>query len=175
MGGISSSEPVKLFVGMISRDEGLFDENRSRLVRRCGPVDIASEIFDFDYTEYYRDEMGEGLKRRFISFERLMDPADIASIKLHTNSIEDETASAPGRRRVNLDPGYLELSKIVLASTKNFSHRIYLHSGIWAEVTLQYVHGGFRTLPWTFPDYGGGRYDGFFRELREKYHAQIKT
>ncbi len=174
MGGIAKPEPVKLFAGMIAREDGPFDECRRRLVERYGPVDIASDVFDFDFTDYYRDEMGENLRRRFLSFERLIDPADIAGIKIHANSIEDEFASGPGNRRVNIDPGYIESSKIVLASTKNFSHRIYLQKGIWAEVTLQYVRGGFRALPWTFPDYKGETYHRFFKAVREKCRNQIK-
>ncbi len=179
MGAISQPEPVKLFVGMIASEPATFDECRVLLVERLGPVGIASDVFDFDFTDYYRDEMGEGLKRRFLSFERLISPEDLAGIKVFTNSIEDATARADSsgrsRRTVNLDPGYLASSKIVLASTKNFSHRIYLSRGIRAEITLQYMGGEFHSLPWTFPDYKGETYRPFFHEVRKKYRRQMQA
>ena len=180
MAAILEPDKVKLICGMISANCDFFEESQGRLVRRYGAVDVASDSMPFDFTHYYDDQMGGGLHRQFVAFERLIDPSDLAGIKLATNGLEDEfsAAAAPGaaKRPVNLDPGYIAPSKLVLASMKDFSHRIYLANGVYAEITLQYHHGCWDSLPWTFPDYGSGRYDAFLtaarKRLREQQHEQ---
>ena len=114
------------------------------------------------------------LNGNFFSFTDLIDPSAIGHIKTKTNDLESGFAGAM-QRPVNLDPGYLEQSKIVLASTKNFSHRILISGGIYAEVTLLFQEGAWRVLPWTFPDYKSGRYDKYFSSLRDIYRRQLKT
>jgi hypothetical protein len=126
--------------------------------------------------------MGEGLYRGFVAFEKLIDPERLAEIKIATNDIEARIAEAvhngaepwagktpPPVRPVNLDPGYLTLAKLILASMKDFSHRIYLRGGVYAEITLQY-RNGWQALPWTFPDYASGRYDAFLHQARQRLH-----
>ncbi len=171
-------EPVRLLVGMISADEDRFAEVRRRLEPDFGPVDLESETFPFDFTDYYEEETGSPLLRRFLSFERLMDPGELAAIKLRTNALEAEIAaelraqnpdSPP--RPVNIDPGYVAPEKLVLATMKDRAHRVYLRDGVHAEVTLEW-HGGrtgrFAPREWTFPDFASGRSDGFRRRVRER-------
>jgi hypothetical protein len=175
MGLISLPHTVKLFVGLLAREFSWLEEARGELSRAFGPIDLASEVIPFTWTGYYAAEMGVDLKRQFFSFERLIDPGEIASIKRRTNEIEEEFAKriAGGPARpVNLDPGYLDLSKLVLATTKDFAHRIYLEGGIYAEVTLQYHCGRWEALPWTYPDYRSDAYSAFFVALRALFAAQ---
>ena len=117
--------------------------------------------------------MGDGLKKQFFSFEKPVMPDQLADIKNSTNEIESGY-SVNGKRTVNLDPGYLEESKMILASTKNFSHRIYLKDGIWAELTLSYANGKFVTHPWTYPDYQTELAYDFLSKVREKYISQLR-
>ncbi len=167
--------PVKLFVGMLGSDADLLRRAAHLLSQQYGPVDFASELWPFDETDYYEPEMGPDLKRRFVSFQDLIQPDRIAEIKRESYEIErqladDTLAAIP--RPVNLDPGYLDLSKLVLATTKDASHRVYLGAGIFAEVTLRYARGGWQLLPWTYPDFRKDEYHELFRKLRERYRSQ---
>jgi len=176
MGTIRAPRPVKLFTGVIYSAPSRLAEVVERLTALIGPIDLNSESFPFDSTAYYDEEMGKPLFRTFLSFEDLIPPERISSVKITTNQLEGEIAEIQTavRRPVNLDPGYLEESKIVLASTKNFSHRIHIAAGIYAEVTMQYEGKEWRMLPWTFPDFRSGRYNAFFIALRDRYRAQLK-
>jgi hypothetical protein len=128
-------------------------------------------------TEYYLPEMGEDLKRQFVSFKRLVNPQELAATKILANQLELRICRDLGmpeeRRLVNLDPGYLTLSKLVLATTKDFSHRIYLRDGIFAESTLHFEGGRWVSWPWTYPDYASGRYHVFLDEVRELYRQKL--
>ena len=168
---------VKLFVGMLSACADLLDVARVMLEDEHGPVDAAGDLIDFDFTRYYEPEMGSGLKRQFLSFRRLVAPDRLARIKLRTNEMEKEIARRHPVpvRPVNLDPGYLTLSKVILATTKDHAHRIYLADGIYAEVTLSWRDRAWRPWPWTYPDYATDAYVGFFSRVREEYAAQLKS
>jgi len=167
-------EPVKLIAGLLAGRTEWLDAATDRLVERFGPVDIASELIEFDFTDYYRRQMGPDLLRKFVAFERLIGPGELAPIKLATNDIEAKLAERLGDvpRPVNIDPGYVQSAKLVLASAKDFAHRVYLADGIYGEVTLQYRRGRWESSPWTFPDYGGGRYDGFLHAVRQRLKQQ---
>lgn len=173
MGKIIIPRPVKLFFGLISNDEALFLTAKKMLENKLGPVDFTSEKIRFDYTDYYRNELGVDLKRIFFSFKRLVDPVKISDIKIYSNRLEESLAKS-GKRRINIDPGYLDLAKLVLASTKDFSHRIYTGKGIYAEITLVYKNASYRPLEWTYPDYRTADYQNIFQRIREIYHQQIR-
>jgi hypothetical protein len=177
MGAIRSPRPVNLICGFISNDADLMQRAIRILTQYYGPTDTVSETWPFDDTDYYEPEMGTDLLRQFASFAELIDPSRLASIKVHTNEVENrigyECGLPPGQRPVNLDPGYIELSKLVLATTKNGSHRIYLRDGIYAESTLHYREGKWRSWPHTYPDYASGRYDAFFEDLRNRYRIKL--
>jgi len=174
MGRIRKPLPVKLVVPMLSREERLFKLAEEALEEHFGPVDYRKGFFPFDHTDYYRREFGEGLLRNFIAFERLVDPGDLAAIKCLTNELEMQW-SIEGRRQVNLDPGYVSLAKLILATTKNHAHRVYVGRGIYAEVTLCYREGDFRPWPWTYPDYASPEYIAVFREIRAIYLSQLRA
>lgn len=177
MGVIRIHRPVKLFVSLITSRQGLSEEVEKRLINLFGPTDLRSGAFPFDSTHYYDEEMGVPLQRCFFSFADLIDPLQIPGAKTATNEIEIQFAKehAAVSRPVNLDPGYMEESKIVLASTKNFYHRILVSRGIYAEVTMHFEGGDWRYLPWTFPDFRTGRYHLFFKGMRQIYRRQLKT
>ena len=165
-------KPVKLICAITFAQSVDMDDIESNLESRFGPIDSRSGKIDFSYTDYYEKEMGSGLIKRFLSFENLIIPDQLAKIKNETISIEAGFA-VKGKRTVNLDPGYLEESKLALASTKNFSHRIYLGDNIWGEVTLRYENGRFVTHPWTYPDYATSLAFEYFEEARERYRKQL--
>lgn len=175
MGKIRQPVGGKLFIGMISGEANLFDEAEERLIQKFGLVDFKSPILSFQHTPYYESEMGLNLKRKFISFQGLIDPAEIGEIKLFANQLEQDFLHPDTEdRRINLDPGYLTLSKLVLASTKDYQHRIYLGRGIYAEVTLRYRKGkGFEPWGWTYPDYRTREYLEIFNRLREIYQREL--
>jgi len=174
MGIAQEPVPVKLVMPMLSRDVDMFDTARAALIHRFGPVDYCSPLLRFAFTTYYEPEMGTNLLRQFLAFEKLIDPADLVEIKHATNDLE-QSWSIEGRRRINLDPGYLAASKLVLATTKNHAHRIYIGRGIYAEVTLAYRSGDFGSWPWTYPDYRSPEYASIMRDIRALYMARIRT
>ena len=179
MGTIRAVRPVSLICGLIGHDTDLMARAIRLLADHQGPTDEVSAFWPFDATDYYLGEMGDDLQRQFVSFERLIQPNEIPHIKQLTHQLEEKICydlGLPiGQRRVNLDPGYLTLSKLVLATTKDFSHRIYLGDGIYAESTLHYEDGGWVPWPWTYPDYADGRYNTFFVRVRDRHKAKLNA
>jgi hypothetical protein len=159
-----------LLIAVSSRYAEALDWARERSALHYGPIALESDAFDFTETDYYTATMGTELKKQFLAFERLIDPASLAGIKQTTNQWETDYA-ALGRyaepRPLNLDPGYITSAKLVLASTKDHAHRIYLNDGIYAEVTLAYRHRNWQPLEWTYPDYRRDDYREFFTCCRE--------
>lgn len=175
MAQLAQPRPVKLLCGMIAARDDLLDQAAHVLADTFGPIDLVSQTWPFDLTDYYHAEMGSPLYRRLVSFRDLVPPDVLAQAKGRTNQIEADLARlhpAGPRRPVNLDVGYLELGKLVLASMKNFSHRVYLAQGVYAEVTLIYRRQGWERLPWTFPDFASGRYDAFLHSVRDRLRRQ---
>ena len=172
MGRTHSRSKVKLIIGFIFKHNSDFELALRLLSRRFGKVDFDSLGIAFVHTDYYKDEFGDNLKKRFVSFKRLILPAKLPQIKLITNSIESKFSKA-GKRCVNIDPGYLDSAKLVLATTKDFVHRIYLSKGIYAEVTLYYKDKTFNSWPWTYPDYRTVEYIGIFNRIRSLYLSQL--
>ncbi len=176
MGKIKGHPPVKLIVGMITSDEKLFNIAESMLSDKFGSIDFYSEILAFDYTDYYKPEMGENLKRKFISFEKFIHPENLAEIKILTNELEKNfLIENSEKRRINIDPGYLTAAKLVLASTKDHIHRIYLGRGIYAEITLQMQGKSFHPWQWTYPDYRSEEYIRIFNSIRQIYMKQLRS
>ena len=166
-------QKVKLFAGMLAATEQLLREGSALLAEAFGPLDYESPLLPFTYTDYYTAELGQPLWRQFVSFAHLIDPGELALVKLTTNRLE-QVLAVDGRRRVNIDPGYLSLAKVVLATTKDYSHRIYLGLGIYGEVTLCYRQGSYQPWPWTYPDYRSQQYLDTFNQLRALYTRQLK-
>lgn len=152
MGSPHQPDKVKLIAGLLL-SEG-FDYGRvyEALEEAFGPMDFTSDMRPWEHTAYYESEMGPHLRRLFVSFAHPIFPGDLVHAKLECNAMEERLSGGP-KRRVNIDPGTLSLSNLILASTKNHAHRIYLSDGIYGEVTLIYREGAYRTLPWTYPDY----------------------
>lgn len=169
--------PVKLIVGLLhpATGTGLFEWTRDALASRFGPLERESEQFPFVYTDYYRD-IASDLNRTFFSFAGLRRPDELVSWKHAAISIEAESADgeSSGRgRRVNIDPGYLDGARLVLASTKDNAHRIYIAGGIYAEVTLCRRRTGWERFSYTFPDFKSGVYDDFFELVRQDWRRDL--
>jgi hypothetical protein len=174
MGTAREPLPVKLIASLLTGDPALLEEVKGVLAKAFGPIDFESKLMPFDHTDYYTPEFGPGLQRQIVTFERLVDPGDLPAIKWQTNDLEWSLA-LDGRRQVNVDPGYVSLGKMVLASTKDHAHRLYLGQGIYGEVTLTYQQGGFRPWPWTYPDYASDAYCALFEQIRARYKAQLRA
>ena len=170
----SKPDMARLVIGIFTNSRTLFADIAEKLSEKFGTPDIVSEWMPFDYTDYYEPEMGHGLIRRMLSFEKLIEQEDLIDIKLFTNSIELEYAT-DGNRTVNIDPGYMLMSRFVLATGKDFAHRLYLGKGIYADLTLIFKSGDFQTLPWTYPDYADSIMFLFLKGVRNKYINDIKT
>ena len=162
----SPVEPSFLFVGTLYSKKEPFITAREKLTGLFGGIAMESPDMDFNRSDYYRDELGWPITRTFIFFRDRIDPLELSEIKLATNNIENQLASE-GRRNINIDPGYLTPSKVVLASTKNYSHRIYIGKGIYAEVTLVYMNGKYQPHIFTYPDYSSGEYMCIFEDARK--------
>jgi len=162
------TDKVKLVIGMITGNEALFEKTACILEKRFGAVDYESPALKFDYTDYYDAELGRNLKRKFMCFKKLIEQDDLAGIKVYTNNLEQRFLKK-GNRSINLDPGYLSEAKLVLATTKDYAHRIYLRKGIYAEVTLRFRNGSYRPWQWTYPDYRSAAYIRIFNEMRSKW------
>lgn len=179
MGEQRAHEPVLFLLGAFSRRAPVLDWAQARAASHFGPIALASERFHFTETSYYEPTMGEGLLKCFWAFERPYDPQDLADAKHQTNAWEAELANRVRQgelfpseniaesRPLNLDPGYLTPAKLVLASTKDFAHRIYLRDGIFAEITLHFRRGAWLPHEFTFPDYRRPDYQAFFTRCRD--------
>ena len=177
MGSIETARPVKLICGVLANSSVDLERVRQALEGLFGPVDMQSDPWPFTYTAYYNDETGPEILRTFCSFGELFDPGRLAAAKIQTNGLEAELAEAlglPVPRPVNLDPGYVDKAKLVLATTKDYSHRIYIGDGIYAEVTLGFQKGRFEPWPWTYPDYRSDEYLEVFGKVRQRYIEDLR-
>ena len=179
MGLIRSIEPVTPLVALLYGNEDHYEPLRAKLSELFGPVELESPVYAFTFTKYYEGAMGPGLKRRLLTFEWESNPETLADWKRATNDLEEhfiEERRVGPQRPVNIDPGYITGGKLILASTKDFAHRIYLRDGIFAELTMYFQDGEWRSHNFTFPDFKSGVYSGFLCQAREahlkKAHAK---
>jgi hypothetical protein len=173
MSSPADAEDVKLVVSLFSPQEVLIDRLISELERLFGPTDWRSPKLFFDRTRFYEKEMGWPLHRRFVAFRDLVRPERLVEIKHSTNDLEKRYLEE-GKRKINIDPGYISLERVVLATGKNYSHRIYLSRGIYADLTLIFKKGSFRALEWSYRDYADPEFIGFFNALRDSYKRQLR-
>lgn len=173
MGKTKIGYSVKLIAGFIFSSEKELGRAKGFLEKKFGKIDYESRILPFIHTTYYEKEFGKNLKRAFVSFKKLIPPQELPKIKITTNKIETELAVGASRL-VNIDPGYLNLSKLILASTKDYRHRIYLDKGIYAEAALFYRNKTFQPWEWTYPDYATPEYIEIFNKIRDIYAGQTR-
>lgn len=170
-------DKAKYIAGVIYSDDRVLERADAALEKILGPAEARSPQYPFNWTDYYAAEMGAGqLKRVFISFQELRSPEELSAIKLKTNDLEEEIRRALGvaHRPVNIDPGYLTAAALIMATAKDFSHRIPLQSGIYAHLELLFTKQGVRCLEWTYPDFRQPTYHDFFMTARKTYLAQLK-
>lgn len=174
MGRVLFHSPVMLIVAAFSRYDEALDWTRERICERWGAIELESPRFEFRETDYYEPTMGPGLMKTFFACRERIDPARLPELKRTANDWEVEYSQLsrhPEPRPLNLDPGYLTLAKLVLASTKDHAHRIYLSDGIYAEATLLYQDRRWQHRPWTFPDYRRDDYLQFFTDCRQRLRS----
>ena len=168
----ANDDPVKLVVGLLSSDRALLAQAESALAEGFGTVSAKSQELPFTFTDYYEKEMGPNLIRQWVAFHDLVEAEQIVDFKKTTGSLERRFLGLNGKRRVNIDPGLLSLHNLVLASTKGFAHRIYLRSGIYADLALIFQSGKFQPLPWTYPDYQTPVCQEFLMRCRKELLAE---
>lgn len=164
-------DSVKLFVGILYSDTDRLELAIQLLIEKFGNTDYKSPEFEFDITDYYKEDMGWPILRKFVSFSNLINPKDIARVKIETNTIEDQL-TMNSKRKVNLDPGYMDYNKVILASAKYNSQKIYIDLGIYADPTLWYEKGNYLPYPYSFPDFKTDAYNKVFLHIRALYKGQ---
>jgi len=178
MGQIQPPSDVLTLVAAFSRHEAVLDWAQDSLLQHCGPLLFASPRFQFTETDYYASTMGPDLLKQFFAFSTLTPPDHLPRLKRQTNALEETYARMGGHaeaRPLNLDPGYLTPAKLVLASTKDHAHRLYLGQGIFAEITLRYHRGAWQPWDWTYPDYRRADFQLFFNRCRDWLLAQRRN
>jgi hypothetical protein len=173
VGKIRIPVDVKFFCAVTFSNYEEFEKVKKILEAAFGPIEIVSAVYDFNFTQYYFEEMGGNLKKQILGFEQLVSPDSLADKKILTNEIENKF-SVKKKRRLNLDPGYLSAANAVLATTKNFDHRIYLGKGIYGDVHLRYRGRKFHFNSWTYPDYRDIIVIDFFARLRKSYMKEYE-
>ncbi|RPJ08286.1 MAG: DUF4416 family protein [Deltaproteobacteria bacterium] len=174
MGKSKEAQPAKLFMSLIASGEEALHLGVEELAALFGEIDFMSGRFPFHFTNYYEEEMGPALFRHFVTFKELIPIPRLPEIKETTNCVEERLAGPGGKRRINIDPGYLCLQHVILGTTKGYTHRPYLRNGIYADLTLIYRDKSFRPLEWTYPDYREDDVIGLFNQLRRKYAEDLK-
>lgn len=169
MGKAKDPRPAKLFMSLIASENEIFQQGIQDLCATLGVMDSISQRFPFDFTDYYMPEMGKPLFRHFVTFERLISIPSLPDIKQSTNDLEDKYSTPNGKRQINIDPGYICLEHVILATTKGYLHRPYLRDGIYADLTLIYRNKSFQPLEWTYPDYRHKEVIALFNQFRKKY------
>ncbi|MBN2183741.1 MAG: DUF4416 family protein [Candidatus Krumholzibacteriota bacterium] len=180
-GNPESGAPVKFFAALLLSEEMAgsaahadMDKLLKELEGILGPIDYRGKAFPFDMTDYYEDEMGPGISRVIVSFAPLGEAMDIVQVKHSARSLED-SFSKDGKRRINIDPGYIDFFKAVLASFKEGPQKIYIGEGVYADPVLMYQEGRWITLPWTFPDFKKGLYMDDLSAIRDIYKKKRRT
>ncbi len=174
MGKPKEPEPAKLFVSLIAMDQEVFDRGVEDLCLAFGKTETVSGRFPFDFTDYYTPEMGKPLFRHFVTFGRLIPLPSLPDIKQATNHLEEKYAAPSGKRRINIDPGYICLEHVILATTKGYTHRPYLRDGIYADLELIYRDKSFQALAWTYPDYRQEGVIRLFNQFRKEYLEALR-
>jgi hypothetical protein len=175
---LKDPKPVKLIIGILAANQDCLQAAMEAITSEFGKADLISDIWPFTQTNYYNNQTGENILRQFVSIESLVDPASLAKIKQRTNKLEQKLAKRLKLdlpRPVNLDPGIIETSKLILATTKNYSHRIYIGEKMYAEVTLIFDKGKWKPFEYTYPDYKQECYHDFFNKVRKRLLEQLKS
>jgi len=173
VGRASMPERAMLFCSILFHAEAPLIQAIHRLVSEFGDTLLETEPKEFTFTDYYHQEMGRPLYRVILAFSGLVERDCLPDVKSRTNEIEDEYRR-DGKRKINLDPGLLTLENISLATTKPYSHRLYLGKGIWAEITLIYKGNSYQKLAWTYPDYASEDLIRVFNGLRDEHKRRIQ-
>ncbi|MBI4040380.1 MAG: DUF4416 family protein [Deltaproteobacteria bacterium] len=166
-------KPVKFFLSFLYPTGFSYDAFLGQASEKWGPHDLFYADLSFHHTTYYEAEMGKNLLRGIVGFKKMMGRETLKEMKQWAMTCEQRFQKSNGSRVINIDPGYVNDAQLVLATRKNFSHRIYLGEGIFADLTLFYKNGAFQSLPWTYPDYAEQPLKGMIDEMRKDYLRRI--
>lgn len=166
--------PVLVIISIISLEDKLKAIARTGLESRFGKAELESPLYPFDLSDYYEKEMGYSLTRRWFCFSKLWDASELVEWKYFCESIENDHLDDKGNRKVNIDPGYLDYGKLVLASFKSAPDKIYMGRGVWAHTCLRYGNGSFMAPDHSFPDFEDGRFNDFMLEARRLYRQMLR-
>ncbi len=169
----SEPERVKLVVASTYKETKILEEAMDLISEKYGRIDFIGDEYDFDFTDYYADEMGKDLKKRILSFRELIFPETITDIKWFVYKLE-KRFSKEDKRLINLDPGYMTKSNFMLTTFKESPHRIYLRNNVYAEIELIYENAGFCVLKWTYPDYRKSEVIDNLTSIRDIYLSQLR-
>jgi hypothetical protein len=172
MSELIEPRPVKLFVGLIYSEDAPVGECIKRLETVFGEIDFISKQIPFNFTHYYQEEMGNNLSRKIISFKILIRRDGLVNTKIFTNQVE-KMFSVEGKRKINIDPGYIAPEHLILSTGKGYYHRPYLGRGVYADLTLVYKNKEFHSLKWTYPDYRTEEIRQLLKSIREKYMLDL--
>ncbi len=170
---VDGNNLVNLIIAVLHPEELGIEKVKDILSERFGDIELVSKPFSFSHTSYYEEEMGKGIVKTILSFERLIKDTDMKIVKYFTLQVEDDF-KVNGGRRFNLDPGYIDLNKLVLSTTKGRAHRISIGWGLYEEVTLWYRKGQFEDLMWTYPSYKPKEVKEFLIKVRERYKEKLR-
>lgn len=169
-----NTKTSKIFFSVFSSDRNLIIDIIKNLSNIYGEIDMETDFLNFNQTSYYEKEFGKNLERKIFSIKGLINPLSAIDIKLEAMRIEEEF-KRDRNRTINIDPGYIELSHVILTTRKPYSHRIYIGKGIYADLTLIYKKGsGYTPLEWTYPDYASEEYRNFFNDIRKILKINLK-
>lgn len=173
MGAVHDFEEEKLIVGVIYNDPDIYERAILMLTDAFGPIEAESERFSFseEFSSYYDEELGGEGMRVILSFRDTVKPERQAEIKKTTNEFE-RILSRDGNRLINLDPGFINHGRLMLATTKEAGFRIPLSDGIYTELTLFWAKGGWHKLPWSYRDYQSERVQKFITKVRDTYMTE---
>lgn len=172
MSELREPRPAKLFFSFIHSPDAPYEECIDKLRDKLGEIDFMSESLPFERTSYYEEEMGSALSRKIFTFKNLIKRDELPDIKVYAVELE-KLYSTDGKRKINIDPGYIAPEHLILSTGKGYYHRSYIGKGVYADLTLVYQGKDFRTVEWTYPDYGSDSMRKLFKELREKYMHQL--
>lgn len=175
MGKVFVPDPVKLIFGVMWNQATDPVNVISFLENTWGEIESQSVVFDFGFTDYYLDESGPNLKKQYIALRNVVDINHIPEIKINSNILENKFFTLDDHRSVNLDPGYISEAKLVMATTKNLPHRVYIGLNMFADLQMIYKKPSFRPTPWAFGDIKQDALIAFFNEVRENYMRQLKS
>ncbi|ADG70401.1 DUF4416 family protein [Brachyspira murdochii] len=174
MSKVLKQSKAVLITALMYNDINIYNLALEKLINNFGEIEVISDEYLFSHSIYYKEEMGDTLNKRFIVFKNMIERDYISNVKRITDNIEREYLDDKNNRKINIDPAILTLENFILVTNKNFTHRIYLKDGVFADLTLIYKKKeGYTELPWTYADYSSDETKKFLKKIRELFYNRL--